>query len=830
MYIFDIENKSNLNDVLLENLKWLGVRCRPPKKLKENEKENVYSEHQVFQKPLRLLKKCSAFRLDGSSVIIPEFLSEACGVIEKEIRVEGIFRKAGSTCKQKERKMELNQGKKLNCEYHVLDACSLVKLFFRELPQPLIPYSYHEIFLKALMLSTYEKELDALMLACLLLPEENLATLAFFMEFLLKVSQHSEKNKMNMKNLAIILTPTLMPLSKETRASNNIEMAHHFKVIEMLIENAERIGVVPNHILMSISSVTNKKPKKKRRSGSITRMFTGLKKIVGSRSSTFSELDDSVASRTPENVSSLGKRKSGESNSTLSLSAKKKRLSDSAIGYLTPVQCRMYGYVTSVAVRPSLAPKRSCSQLTKIHKDQTEHSNSAEKVTVERRKLQTRTSRLNLVGRYISKKQKSQTKLNRAISGDDLPNPKSVSLLETNLNADDMDEKRKSLSVLQITEEENVSQDVTSEKGVVRLSDSELITVHKSEYEDIKNRVSALEEDLELLTSVHSVQYAYEKAKQESERLNETSSDQLAKILKKELRIRTSSENQVVRSPSARRIGSCKRRSRELVQRNSDPRSNLKRGRPNTVLTGLPSPRLRTMSNENTPVPVAKQSLIKRSATFRSDKEEWESGETFFAKEHLLRKISPTSQRRPSLAEIRYQNAGMVLEKAKLFNSLTETKEVALKIPRRQSIRLENLRRLNEADKRMLTRTRSLGSEKKAKSSPLAITENTVVHTKGSKDQREVIHSHQEVLTPKSHRFHTPIHTGRRDTPSIKKSLVTRSPRNFAKTPGSQVRSTVRTRATPLKVLPEVGGTPRLGLRRSPRFLARTINMPRLKD
>lgn len=34
MYIFDIENKSYLKDVLIDNLKTLGVRCRLPKKLK----------------------------------------------------------------------------------------------------------------------------------------------------------------------------------------------------------------------------------------------------------------------------------------------------------------------------------------------------------------------------------------------------------------------------------------------------------------------------------------------------------------------------------------------------------------------------------------------------------------------------------------------------------------------------------------------------------------------------------------------------------------------------------------------------------------------------
>lgn len=121
-------------------------------------------------------------RLNGTLIEVPEFLADACAVIERDIKTEGIFRRAGSTCKQRESKLLINQGKKVNPDYHVFDACSLVKLFFRELPQPLIPYNCQDIILSCLLLSSQQKQVEALMLACLLLPVENLTTLAFFME------------------------------------------------------------------------------------------------------------------------------------------------------------------------------------------------------------------------------------------------------------------------------------------------------------------------------------------------------------------------------------------------------------------------------------------------------------------------------------------------------------------------------------------------------------------------------------------------------------------------------------------------------------------------
>lgn len=149
------------------------------------------------------------------------------------------------------------------------------------------------------------------------------------------------------------------------------------------------------------------------------------------------------------------------------------------------------------------------------------------------------------------------------------------------------------------------------------------VKISRTEYEEIKNRVSAIEQriSLELDHFSHEnsaeqqsssdsddvivkVQTAYEKTLVEAEPLSPTT-DQLARRLSKELKIRRSYEQKVVRSPSARKIGSLRRRSRELerqnakIQRNQSwhvdhvgaiPRINLKRGRPNTVLTGLRHP------------------------------------------------------------------------------------------------------------------------------------------------------------------------------------------------------------------------------------------------
>lgn len=109
----------------------------------------------------------------------------------------------------------------------------------------------------------------------------------------------------------------------------------------------------------------------------------------------------------------------------------------------------------------------------------------------------------------------------------------------------------------------------------------EYVTIPKSEYEDIKNRVSAIEsrlsqefacvdneENVSLSPpSVKKVQTAYEKTLEEASIENTTSTDYLARKLGKELKIRRSGEHKIIRSPSARKIGNLRRRLQERVMR-----------------------------------------------------------------------------------------------------------------------------------------------------------------------------------------------------------------------------------------------------------------------
>lgn len=174
--------------------------------------------------------------------------------------------------------MSLEHGHPFKNEYHVIDIANVLKSFFRDLPEPILPPgNIQESMLRCLLCK--DNIIDALLMTCLLLPPLTLNTLSYFMQFLQTVSLHSKENKMTIENLAIIFTPGIMPLAEIIGQRLN----NHVKIITMLIKNAQNIGVLSETLLkkaesklgnidIRIPEIDCDRKKKKRRSGSLTSM------------------------------------------------------------------------------------------------------------------------------------------------------------------------------------------------------------------------------------------------------------------------------------------------------------------------------------------------------------------------------------------------------------------------------------------------------------------------------------------------------------------------------------------------------------------------------
>ncbi|XP_063146051.1 rho GTPase-activating protein 11A isoform X2 [Candoia aspera] len=187
---------------------------------------------------------------------IPCFLVEACQYLEEHIQTEGLFRKSGSVVRLKTLKNKLDKGE--NCLSSALpcDVAGLLKQFFRELPEPILPYDLQEAFIKAQKLDREERNSATLLISCLM-NDRIIEILRYFFRFLKKVSLRSAENKMDSCNLAVIFAPNLLQSSEIEKMSVHTEKKLRLQagILQTLIDHAEDIGHIPKLILEKIPSM-----------------------------------------------------------------------------------------------------------------------------------------------------------------------------------------------------------------------------------------------------------------------------------------------------------------------------------------------------------------------------------------------------------------------------------------------------------------------------------------------------------------------------------------------------------------------------------------------
>lgn len=162
----------------------------------------------------------------------------------------------GTVCKHKIYLLQIrvDEGKDL-VDALPLDIASLVKQFFRELPDPLLTSILYNNFLRCTFIEDESEKLTAVLFLCLLLPSPNLNTLRFIMHFLATVAALSDQNKMDASNLAICLTPNILRpgigVDKTDKAvfSSVDTIQAEMAVVYLLILHAEKIGMVSDTVV-----------------------------------------------------------------------------------------------------------------------------------------------------------------------------------------------------------------------------------------------------------------------------------------------------------------------------------------------------------------------------------------------------------------------------------------------------------------------------------------------------------------------------------------------------------------------------------------------------
>ncbi|XP_056146517.1 rho GTPase-activating protein 24 [Lampris incognitus] len=130
------------------------------------------------------------------------------------LQEEGLFRLPGQANLVKELQDAFDCGEKpsFDCNTDVHTVASLLKLYLRELPEPVIPFSQYEEFLACTKHLSKEDEMGMKELKKLVesLPPVNFNLLQYICRFLDEVQSHSGVNKMSVQNLATVFGPNIL--------------------------------------------------------------------------------------------------------------------------------------------------------------------------------------------------------------------------------------------------------------------------------------------------------------------------------------------------------------------------------------------------------------------------------------------------------------------------------------------------------------------------------------------------------------------------------------------------------------------------------------------
>ncbi|XP_051966152.1 rho GTPase-activating protein 32-like isoform X2 [Xyrauchen texanus] len=146
---------------------------------------------------------------------VPQVIRSCTEFIERNGVVDGIYRLSGisSNIQRLRHEFDSEHVPDLTKDMYVQDihsVGSLCKLYFRELPNPLLTYQLYEKFSDAVSAATDEERLVKVHDVIQQLPPPHYRTLEFLMRHLSRMGTYSSITNMHCKNLAIVWAPNLL--------------------------------------------------------------------------------------------------------------------------------------------------------------------------------------------------------------------------------------------------------------------------------------------------------------------------------------------------------------------------------------------------------------------------------------------------------------------------------------------------------------------------------------------------------------------------------------------------------------------------------------------
>uniref|UniRef100_A0A915PNS4 Uncharacterized protein n=1 Tax=Setaria digitata TaxID=48799 RepID=A0A915PNS4_9BILA len=218
----DAEEARLTRESIIEKLKRF-FRSRPSiESLKE---KGIYKPEPVFGSTLTAI-------CHHEQTTVPRFIQLVTEVVEsKGLDTDGLYRVSGNLSSIQRIRCQVDQEKYVALlaedDVHVLTGA--LKLFFRELSEPIFPANLAKDFIYANRLPKGEGKLKAFDDLLNKLPLVNRETLKVLFGHLIRVANHADKNRMEIHNLAIMFGPSLFSSGINEINSDNKKLGNSKK-------------------------------------------------------------------------------------------------------------------------------------------------------------------------------------------------------------------------------------------------------------------------------------------------------------------------------------------------------------------------------------------------------------------------------------------------------------------------------------------------------------------------------------------------------------------------------------------------------------------------
>ncbi|XP_041823690.1 rho GTPase-activating protein 12b isoform X3 [Melanotaenia boesemani] len=176
---------------------------------------------------------------------VPTFVRMCMDHVENTgLNVDGLYRVSGNLAVIQKLRFAVNHDEKLDLndskweDIHVTTGA--LKMFFRELPEPLFSYASFGDFVNAIKSSDYKQRVNSIKDLIKKLPKPNQDTMQALFKHLHRVIDHGEANRMTTQSVAIVFGPTL--LRPETETGNiAVHMVYQNQIVELILMEYESV-------------------------------------------------------------------------------------------------------------------------------------------------------------------------------------------------------------------------------------------------------------------------------------------------------------------------------------------------------------------------------------------------------------------------------------------------------------------------------------------------------------------------------------------------------------------------------------------------------------